>query len=395
MDAIKTTDKYILKTYNRYPYAFKKGCGAYLFDKGGHKYLDMGAGIAVSSLGHSHPAVVKAIKKQADKLLHTSNLYYSIPQAELAKKLVRSTDFSRVFFCNSGAEANEAALKLARKYGKLIGNENKIKVISMDHSFHGRTMATVTATGQKKYQAPFLPLVPGFEYATYNDIDSVKALIDDDVCAVIMEPLQGEGGVHPATLDFVKGVRELCDKHQALLIFDEVQTGMGRTGTLFCYEQFEGIKPDLMTTAKGIAAGLPMGALFVSESLVDVLQPGDHASTFGGNPLCASAAIAVVDTIRKEKLLANVLKLSNYFMGKLAKLQARYGCIKDIRGKGFLIGIEIDFPASELVSSLLEHNIITVPAGSDVVRFLPPLIITKRDVDFVIDALDQIFNERN
>lgn len=395
MDTIKNTDRYILNTYKRFPVVFKRGKGVFLYDEKGEEYLDMGSGIAVSCLGHSHPRVVKAIRKQAGKLLHTSNLYYSMPAARLAEKLVKMTGYGKVFFCNSGAEANEAALKLARKHGKLSGNEKKVKIISMNHSFHGRTLGTVTVTAQEKYQKPFLPLLPGVEYVEYNDIVSLEGRMDEDVCAVILEPVQGEGGVHPATLEFLKRVRELCDKYCALLIFDEVQTGVGRTGTLFCYEQCDGVRPDLFTAAKGIAAGLPMGALFVDKSLAEVLQPGDHASTFGGNPVVASAALAVLETIEKEKILLHVRKQSSYFLERLKKLQQKYpSMIGDVRGKGFLIGMEVRFPASELVELLLKRKIITIPAGANVVRFLPPLIVKKKEIDVTVDTLEQILKKR-
>ncbi|HBD96544.1 MAG: acetylornithine aminotransferase [Spirochaetes bacterium GWF1_31_7] len=394
MKTIETTNQFILNTYKRYPVVFEKGTGCYLFDENGKKYLDMSSGIAVSLLGHSHPEVVKAIKKQSNKLLHTSNLYYSTPAPKLAKKLVEKSVFSKAFFCNSGAEANEAALKIAKKYGKIHGGEKKFKILSFKNSFHGRTIATITATGQTKYQESFTPLLPGVEYAEYNNIESVKKLISDDVCAVIIEPLQGEGGVHPAQGDFIKQLRELCDKHNALLIFDEIQTGVGRTGTLFAYEQFLPTKPDIVTLAKGIAAGLPMGVTLVNEKLSEVLQPGDHASTFGGNLLTSSVALAVLNCIDNDKILENVQKSGSYLIKKLNELKLKYSSIKDIRGQGLLIGIEIDFPAPELVNALIDKKIITVPAGTSVVRFLPPLIIKKKEIDILIDALDEIFKKR-
>lgn len=394
MDTIEKTNKYILNTYKRYPVIFERGEGAFLYTEKGEKFLDLGSGIAVTLLGHCHPKLVEAVKSQAEKLWHTSNLYYSIPAADLAEKLVNATGAKRVFFCNSGAEANEGALKLARKYGKQSGKTGKTKIISMHHSFHGRTMATITVTAQEKYQKPFYPLLPDVYYAQYNDLESVKNLMDDDVCAVILEPIQGEGGVHPATHDFLKGVRALCDKHDALLIYDEVQCGMGRTGYLFCHMQYPDCKPDIFTSAKGLAGGLPMGAFFVNEKTENVLQPGDHASTFGGNPIAAAAANAVQDIIKEENILDAVKENGCYFIENLKKLQQKHNAIKDVRGEGFLIGLEINYSAAELVQELLEHHIVTVPAGSSVVRLLPPLIIKKEEIDLVIDALDQIFEKR-
>lgn len=394
MDTIEKTNKYILNTYKRYPVIFERGEGAFLYTEKGEKFLDLGSGIAVTLLGHCHPKLVEAVKSQAEKLWHTSNLYYSIPAADLAEKLVNATGAKRVFFCNSGAEANEGALKLARKYGKQSGKTGKTKIISMHHSFHGRTMATITVTAQEKYQKPFYPLLPDVYYAQYNDLESVKNLMDDDVCAVILEPIQGEGGVHPATHDFLKGVRALCDKHDALLIYDEVQCGMGRTGYLFCHMQYPDCKPDIFTSAKGLAGGLPMGAFFVNEKTENVLQPGDHASTFGGNPIAAAAANAVQDIIKEENILDAVKENGCYFIENLKKLQQKHNAIKDVRGEGFLIGLEINYSAAELVQELLKHHIVTVPAGSSVVRLLPPLIIKKEEIDLVIDVLDQIFEKR-
>lgn len=394
MDTIEKTNKYILNTYKRYPVTFERGEGAFLYTEKGEKFLDFGSGIAVTLLGHCHPKLVNAVKSQAEKLWHTSNLYYSKPAADLAEKLVNATGAKRVFFCNSGAEANEGALKLARKYAKQSGNTSKTKIISMYHSFHGRTMATITVTAQEKYQKPFSPLLPDVHYAEYNNLESIKSLMDDNVCAVILEPIQGEGGVHPATHDFLREVRALCDKHDALLIYDEVQCGMGRTGYLFCHMQYPDCKPDIFTSAKGLAGGLPMGAFFVNEKAENVLQPGDHASTFGGNLIVAAAACAVQDIIKEENILDNVKENGNYFMECLKKLQQKHSVIKDVRGEGLLIGLEINYPAAELVQELLNHHIVTVPAGTSVVRLLPPLIIKKDEIDLVVEALDQIFKER-
>lgn len=394
METIQTYNENVLNTYKRYPVVFSKGKGVWLFDENGDKYLDMCAGIAVSGLGHSHPAIVKAIRKQAGKLIHTSNLYYNEVNGELAAKLTAITGYSKVFFCNSGAEANEAAIKLARKFGKLTLGEKKHKIISMSNSFHGRTIATITATGQPKYQKDFTPLLGGFTYAEYNNIETIEKLVDNETAAIIVEPVQGEGGVHPADFEFIKKLRELCDKYNALLIFDEIQTGVGRTGTMFCYEQYAPVKPDLFTAAKAIAGGLPMGVLFVSEKLKDILQPGDHASTFGGNLVCSAAAIAVLDTIQKDKILSNVIKSSKYIFEKLNNMKKEFPVIKDIRGLGLLIGMETDIPAPDLVNELLTKKIVTVPAGANVVRFIPPLIISTKEIDFMLNGLREILVKR-
>ncbi len=394
METIQTYNENVLNTYKRYPVVFNKGKGVWLFDKNGDKYLDMCAGIAVSGLGHSHPAIVKAIRKQAGKLIHTSNLYYNEVNGELAAKLTAVTGYSKVFFCNSGAEANEAAIKLARKFGKLTLGEKKHKIITMSNSFHGRTIATITATGQPKYQKDFTPLLGGFVYAEYNNIEAIEKLVDSETAAIIVEPVQGEGGVHPADFEFIKKLRELCDKYNALLIFDEIQTGVGRTGTMFCYEQYAPVKPDLFTSAKAIAGGLPMGVLFVSEKLKDILQPGDHASTFGGNLVCSAAAIAVLDTIQKDKILSNVVKSSKYIFEKLNSMKKEFPVIKDVRGLGLLIGMETDIPAPELVNELLTKKIVTVPAGANVVRFIPPLIIKTKEIDFMLSGLREILVKR-
>jgi acetylornithine/N-succinyldiaminopimelate aminotransferase len=388
------SDKYILNTYARFQIAFTSGKGMYLFSDDNKQYLDMAAGIATSSLGHAHPALIKAITAQAKTLIHTSNLYYSEPCTKLAKTLVEKSIFDKVFFCNSGAEANEAAIKLSRKFGKSTGNENKYKIITMKNSFHGRTLTTISATGQTKYQKGFEPLTPGFTHVELNNKEELKNTFNHETVAVIIEPVQGEGGVRLASLDYLKYVRELCDKYNAILIYDEVQCGVGRTGKLFAYENFLPVEPDIVTFAKGLAGGLPIGAMLVKEKFAGYLKPGEHASTFGGNLVCSSAALAVLDTIEKKDLLKKITKASEYFKRKVKSLKKKHKSIKEARGLGYLLGVEFDFPSREMVNALTQKGIVTVPAGDFVVRFIPPLIAEKKHFDIVLNALDEILTER-
>ncbi len=312
---------------------------------------------------------------------------------ELAYKLVRSSIFDKVFFCNSGAEANEAAIKLSRKHGKASGNNAKFEIVTMKNSFHGRTMATITATGQQKYQEGFDPLLPGIKYAEFNNEKSLSEAVNDNTAAVFIEPVQGEGGIHPADKNFIKHARKLCDTHNALLIFDEVQTGVGRTGRLYCYEHYLPIEPDVITSAKGLAGGLPIGAMLVKKKFAGLLGPGEHASTFGGNLLSCTAACTVLDVIAEEKLLENVEKTGNYLRKKLHDLKWKYKSITDIRGIGQINGIEINFSAKDLVSKLIENFILTIPAGENVVRIVPPLIIKEENIDEFIAGLDKSLAE--
>lgn len=389
MDIIEKSNKYVLNTYKRYPLVFESGKGMYLYTTDGEKFLDMASGIAVSSLGHNHPLIVNAIKEQAEKLIHVSNLYYSRPYVELAEKLIKNSIFEKVFFCNSGAEANEAALKLARKYGNNI-KKGKNEIITMKNSFHGRTLATISITGQEKYQKGFQPLLPNIKFVQYNSIPSFKKVINKNTCAVIIEPIQGEGGVISAEHAFLKAIRELCSKYDALLIYDEVQTGIGRTGTLFAYEQYLPVEPDVITLAKGLAGGLPIGAMLVKEKFANVLNQGEHASTFGGNLVSCKAANVVIDLLTTTDILKNVRENSSYFKEKLFELQEKYKLIEEIRGRGYLIGIKLSFEAQELINALIEEKIIAVPAGGNVVRFLPPLIAEKVHFDIVINSLNKI-----
>lgn len=387
--------KYILNTYSRFPLTFLRGDAVWLYSDKDEKYLDMTSGIAVSCLGYNHPAMVKAIKEQADKLLHTSNLFYTEPCTVLAERLVKSSIFDKVFFCNSGAEANEAAIKLCRKYGRTKGGDNKYRIITMKDSFHGRTMGTISATGQEKFRKSFLPALEGFEHVKLNDLAEIELAMDESVAAVMIEPVLGEAGILPAEQSYLELLRKLCDKYDSLLVFDEVQTGVGRTGKLFAYEHFLPVKPDLITLAKGLGGGLPIGALMVSERLKDVLVPGDHASTFGGNPLSSAAANAVLESFEKENILQNVNEMSSYFVGELEKLKKKYPAIVTIiRGKGLLIGIQTDYENRVLIGELIEHKILSVPAGNNITRFVPPLTVKKEHIDLVIKALDSIFSNK-
>lgn len=395
MSNIDDFNKYILNTYNRFNLCFVKGKGVYLYTDDNKEFLDFASGIAVSSLGHSNKAVSDAVSRQARTLVHTSNLYYNLPQLELAKKLVEKTIFQKVFFCNSGAEANEGAIKLARKFGKANGSDKKYQIITMKNSFHGRTITTLSATGQTKYQKGFEPLTEGFIYVEYNNIDDLREKFNENIAAVLIEPIQGEGGVNAAKPDFIKEVRTLCDKYNAILIYDEVQTGVGRTGKLFAYEHFLPVEPDVITLAKGLAGGLPIGAFLLKDNLKDFLKPGEHASTFGGNLLTTKAASVVLEQIEKKKLLQKVTKNGEYFKREIKKLKKKHKSIVDIRGMGYLIGLQIDFPARDMINSLIIRNIVAIPAGENVVRFIPPLIAERKHFDIVIKAIDEILTGRD
>ena len=379
-------DAHVMHTYARLPVTFVRGQGARLYDAEGKEYLDFLAGIAVNGLGHCHPRLVRAIQEQAATLIHTSNLYLTAPQAQLAAKLAEISDFERVFFCNSGAEANEAAIKIARKYGKAHGGAGKYHIITAHRSFHGRTLATVTATAQPKYQEPFAPLVPGFHYVPFNDIGALEQAVTDETCAVLLEPIQGEGGVYPAHKPYLEAARALCDKHQALLIFDEVQCGMGRTGRWWAYQHY-GVVPDVMTLSKSLGGGIPIGACLARGGAAATLVPGDHGSTFAGNPLAARAALAVIETIEEEHLLANAHAMGEYFVHRLQEPALRPK-VRDIRAVGLMLGVELVAPdAKRVLRESLEHGLILNAIGDHVLRLLPPLIITREDVDQAIDVL--------
>ncbi len=382
---------YVANTYNRFDLSFVKGEGCYLFDGTGKKYLDLVAGIAVCALGHNYPEFTKRLGEQAAKLLHVSNLYKIPPQEKLAKMLVERTFADKVFFCNSGAEANEAAIKLVRRYGYAI-NTNKVKILSFFNSFHGRTTGSLSITGQVKYRKGFGELLPNVEFVNFNDKKDLENKFDNSVCGVFVEVIQGEGGINIIDKSFLAELRKLCDKFNAVLVFDEVQTGIGRTGKFFAYEHF-GVEPDVLTSAKALGNGIPIGALTGKKKFMDVLAPGTHASTFGGNYMATVAGVTLLEIFDEKNILQNVVETGNYFIEKLFELKKQFPFVKDVRGLGLMIGIEFDFPVSRIVKSLMEKNILTVSAGENVLRFVPPLIIGKKDVDFAINTLFKVFKE--
>ncbi|MBR6013876.1 MAG: acetylornithine transaminase [Selenomonadaceae bacterium] len=388
-------DKNYLPVFNRYKIVLDRGEGVYLYDVTGKKYIDFLAGIAVNVLGHNYKPLVDAISEQAAKVIHVSNLYYTEPQASAAEKLVKLSGLDRAFFANSGAEANEGAIKIARKFAKSF-SEDKVQIITAWHSFHGRTLATLTATGQPKYHKGFEPLPGGFDYVHYNDIDELEQKISDKTCAVMLETIQGEGGVYPPKNNYLQKVRELCDKHNALLIFDEIQAGIGRSGKFFAYEKYN-VKPDIVTLAKGLAGGVPIGAFICTEKVANAFHAGDHGTTFGGNPLACAAANVVLDTVPNEKFLSDVEEVGNYFKNKLVELQKKYPeQISEIRGEGLILGVQLSNPKKsgvEIVNECMKRGAIINCTVGTVLRFIPPLIITKEHVDEVVKILDEVFAE--
>ncbi|AHF05946.1 acetylornithine transaminase [Desulfitobacterium metallireducens] len=380
----------VMNTYGRLPMALVKGEGSWVWDIEGNKYLDFVSGIAVNSLGHNHPAVVQAIQKQAEEILHTSNIYWIPNQIALAKLLVDHSFADKVFFCNSGAEANEAALKLARKYAKLHFGPEKYEIISLKNSFHGRTLATLTATGQTKYQAGYEPLPEGFLYAELNNIDDITEKMSDKTAAVILEPIQGEGGIIPAESGFLQAVRKLCDEKGALLIFDEVQTGVGRTGKLFAHE-WSGVLPDIMTIAKALGGGVPIGAMLAKDSVAEAFKPGDHASTFGGNPLATAAGCAVLNVMLEEEFFKEVQERAEYLKGELQKLADKYQTGEAVRGKGFLLGWPLSKLGPEIVNACREKGLLINFAGGKALRFVPPLNVSIEEIDDAVTMLDEVF----
>ncbi|MBF0468472.1 MAG: acetylornithine transaminase [Desulfamplus sp.] len=389
MNTIEKTDKYVFNTYGRIQKVFVRGEGATLWDEDGNKYTDFLAGIAVCSLGHCHPDVTSVITHQASTLVHVSNLYYTQPQAELARVLVEKSFADKVFFANSGAEANEAAIKLARRYFNREEGNQRYKIISMKQSFHGRTMATLTATGQDKIKHGFQPLIDGFVHIPFNDINALEEAMDGTVCAVMMEPVQGEGGVVAADPDYLRSVRELCDKEGILLVYDEVQTGMGRCGRLFAHEMYD-VKPDIMTLAKALANGLPMGAMLATEKAAQGFAVGSHATTFGGTPLVASVALTVLSIISEPEFLRNCTDKGEYFKSRLNLLKKSHPQIKDVRGQGLLIGMELDVEAAPVVEKCLEKGFIINAIQGNILRFAPPLIVSREEIDALVDVLDTV-----
>jgi len=391
-EIIEKTSRYVLKTYGRKPLAFERGEGMILYDIEGKAYLDFTSGLGVNALGYGHPVVAELIRKQADRIFHTSNLYHIPSQATLAEKICATCFGEKVFFCNSGTEAVEAAIKFARKWGKQFENP-KTDFIAFQNSFHGRTMGALSATMQEKYQKPFLPLVPGFTEAVFNDIDSVKAALTDSTAAVIIEPLQGEGGVSLASREFMRALGELCRRRDILLIVDEVQCGMARTGKLHAHQHFD-VTPDIMTLAKPLAGGLPIGATVVGPRVWPVMQPGDHASTFGGGHFVTSVACGVFDLLSDPDFVRSVAEKGEYLHAGLHRLMEKYPSIKEIRGIGLLQGTVVDFPASEAVEFLEKEGILACMAGPRVVRFIPPLVAAKADIDRVLKTYHRCLAER-
>lgn len=390
MDTFKKGNEFIMNTYNRFPITLEKGEGMYVYDENGKKYLDFVAGIAVNSLGHNNEKLVKAIEEQAKKMLHCSNLYWNKPQVSLAQKLVENSDLDKVFFCNSGAEAIEGALKLSRKFGNKTGRS---EIITMLHSFHGRTFGAITATGQPHYQEGLGELLPNIKYAEFNNFDSIIKTVTEKTCAIFIEPIQGEGGIIPADKKFLQDVRKLCDEKDILLVFDEIQCGVGRMGNFFAY-QYYNVIPDIVCIAKGIAGGVPMGAMIAKERVAECFSPGDHASTFGGNPLASACGNVVIDELLNG-LLENVNKQGTYLNEKLNELKENFSIIKDIRGTGLIQGIELNIPVAPIINETIQNGLLLVNAGKFVIRFVPSLIVKEAEIDKAIEILSSVLNKYN
>ena len=388
-EAIDLAEHVLYKTYNRFPVIFDHGKGVKLYDSEGQEYLDLGAGIAVMGLGYQYPGFDEAVKAQVDKLCHVSNLFYNQPLIEVGEKLLKAAGMERVFFTNSGTEAIEGALKIAKRYAYNKGMAPDYEIIAMKRSFHGRSLGALSVTGNDHYQEPFAPLIPGIQFAEFNDLESVKALFGSKTCAVIMEPIQAEGGIYPAGEAFIKGVRALCDEYDALLIFDEIQCGMGRTGTMFAWQGY-GVKPDVMASAKALGNGVPIGAFLACGKAAAAMVPGDHGTTYGGNPLVCAAASKVLDIFAEQNVTGHVQEMGEYLWGKLDQLVEKYDCIVDHRGKGLLQGLEFTMPAAPVVqNALLEQKLVLIGAGANVIRFVPPLVIERADVDEMVVRLER------
>ena len=391
-EIMEQSEKYVLHTYNRFPLVLDHGKGVRLYDTDGKEYLDFAAGIAVFALGYGNETYNQALKDQIDRLIHTSNLYYNAPMAAAAEKLVKASGMDKVFFTNSGTEAIEGALKAARKYAYLRDGHADHEIIAMKHSFHGRSMGALSVTGNTHYQDPFRPLIGGIRFADFNNLESVKEQISEKTCAVILETVQGEGGIYPADPEFLKGIRELCDEKDILLILDEIQCGMGRTGSMFAWQQY-GVKPDIMTCAKALGCGIPVGAFVLNEKTAAAsLVPGDHGTTYGGNPLACAAVSAVFDLFEQEKIVEHVKEISTYLEKKLDALVDKYEFLEQRRGKGLMQGLVVTGrPVGEIVSRAIENGLLVITAGTDVLRMVPPLVITEADVDEMIEKLEKSF----
>lgn len=389
MNEMEKIDQSLVHTYQRFPVVFESGKGAYLYDENGKEYLDFAAGIAVSSLGYSNEELQMAMKSQIEKLCHISNLYYTKPILSAADRLVKASQMDRVFFTNSGTEAIEGALKAARKYAYAKGN-GRYEFIAMEHAFHGRSMGALSVTGTEKYRTPFEPLISGTHFATYNDLESVKALISDKTCAIIMETLQGEGGIYPIEPQFLEGVKALCEEHDILLILDEIQCGMGRTGYMFAWQEY-GVQPDILCMAKALGNGVPVGAFALTEKVAEYsLEPGDHGTTYGGGPLVCATVDKVLEIYEKDHIVEHVKEMAPYLEACLDKLVDKYEQIETRRGKGFMQGLVFKTPVGDVVKKALEEGLVVISAGGNVLRFVPPLIITETEIDKMIEKLENI-----
>jgi len=391
-ELVTLTNKYVAKNYGRYPIGLVRGKGTTVWDASGKKYIDFIAGLAVDNLGHCPPSVVNAIRKQAGKLLHVSNLYHIEPQSQLAAELSRLSFADKFFFCNSGTEANEAAIKLARRWFYDNGQPKRFEIITMNNSFHGRTMASLSATAQKKIHAGFKPLLPGFKYVPFNDISALKKALTKKTCAVLIEPIQGEGGVNLAQETYLKTLRKICNEKGVLLIFDEIQTGFGRTGHLFAYERYK-IKPDIITLAKALGGGIAIGAMGSTNKIIESFSPGTHGATFGGNPLACAASLASLKTLTKKDFLKKASSQGNYFLKELHYLKEKFSIIREVRGIGLMLAVELDRPGAEVVSDCMKEGLLINCIQQNTIRFLPPLIITRKEIDLLIKTLSKIFTK--
>ena len=387
---IDGAEQALLHTYNRFPLVLDRGEGVYLYDTDGKQYLDFAAGIAVCALGYGCQAYNEALKNQIDRMIHTSNLYYNVPVLEAAQKALAASGMDRIFFTNSGTEAIEGAMKAAKKYAFSRDGHAGHEIIAMQHSFHGRSLGALSVTGNTHYQEPFEPLIPGIRFAVYNDLDSVKAQVTEKTCAIILETVQGEGGIYPADPRFLQGLRSLCDEKDILLILDEIQCGMGRTGAMFAWQKY-GVKPDIMTVAKALGGGVPVGAFLMTQRVADQsLTPGDHGTTYGGNPLVGAAVSAVFDIFEEEHIVEHVAETAPYLEKKLDELKEKYSFIIDRRGMGLMQGLQMEIPVGQVAAKALEQGLMVITAGSDVLRFVPPLVIEKQHVDEMAEKLDAV-----
>lgn len=391
---LKQESEYILQTYGRPDFVLERGNGVYLFDLDGNRYLDFVSGLAVNAFGYGDYDILKAMEKQAAQLMHCSNLYHTVPSTRLAKLLVENSFADRVFFCNSGTESWEASLKFCRKWGSTRFSEPKYEFISMNNSFHGRTYGSISTTGQPKYHKGFEPLLPGVSFADFNDLSSVEELVTDRTCAILVEPIQAEGGIHVATDEFLQGLRSLCDDRELLLVFDEIQVGMGRTGSLWAYQQY-GVEPDIMTLAKALGGGLPIGVSLLRQKVADAVEAGDHAATFGANPVVTAVALTVLEKLLADGFLESVTERAAHLHAGLHKLQERWSEeIVEIRGRGLIAGTVMkNRPAAEYIAAFRERDILAAPCGPDVVRFLPPLVMEKDQIDEAVDVFDEILRQ--